>query len=673
MMGYFYGVNRSTHLYLIWIICCFSTIATAQVIQSPQWQNTIGSYLDEIPTKVIPTIDGGYLLAGHSKSTAGFDKTEANLATGKLDYWVVKVDSEGNKIWDEVIGGLKDDGLVTSVRLMNGTILLGGYSDSEVGYDKTDPNYNLTTIDGWLVCIDDSANVLWDKTYGCEGTEKIHYILPTSDGGALLCLESDSEACEEKTENCKGGDNDPDFWILKIDSLGLVQWQNTIGGSNTDIPAAAIELDNGDFMIVGNSNSPSGFDKTADFYGAPDSEYADYWIVYVDQTGHVVFDKTIGGYWGDYPKGIVQMSNANLIIIGSSTSPSGADKTEESFGGSDVWVVCIDTLGELLWDAAYGGMYADAPVCADIFASEQVLISGFSSSPPGPKKTAELYGESDYWMISIDSIGTMLWDVSIGCAGEDVLTDVFVVNDTTVVWCGYSNSDTCSFKDELQIGVAVEYADYFVAQLSGYNEIAYSLDLPICNGDSVQLPDGTYTNSVGVYDITLEGPYIDSHYSVHVESVGIDTSVFLGFYWLEAMELDGDAYVWVECSDFTMVLDSSVDQSFYPFASGNYACIIYKEGCVDTTSCVDIALGITNNTTEMLSSYPNPGDGAFYLQGFQSGTLIEIRNLHGQVIYSAVSTQPEAMIDIKEQASGIYRIVATYKGKQTELRYLKLQ
>ena len=673
-MGYFYGVNRSTHLYLVWIICCFSTIATAQVIQSPQWQNTIGSYLDEIPTQVLPAPDGGYLIAGHSNSIAGYDKTETSLTSGEVDYWVVKLDSAGNKIWDEVIGGPMDDVLMVSARLLNGTILLGGYSNSGVGYDKTDPNYNLTTIDGWLVCIDDSANVLWDRTYGCEGTEKIHYILPTSDGGAILCLESDSEACEEKTENCKGGDNDPDFWILKIDPVGIVQWQNTIGGNNTDMPFTALELENGDFMIAGNSNSAAGFDKTADFYGAPDSEYADYWILYVDQTGHVVYDKTIGGYWGEALSGMIQLPNSNFIVYGYSNSPSGADKTEPSFGGNDFWIVCIDTLANILWDSSFGGSNNDVPVCADLFESEQVIISGYSSSPPGTKKTADLYGESDYWMISLDSLGALLWDASIGCGGEDLLTDIFILNDTTILWCGYSNSDTCSFKNEFQIGGGVGYSDYFVTQLNGYQEVQYSIDLPICNGDSVQLPDGTYTNSVGVYDITLEGPYFDSHYSVHVDSVDIDTSIAFGFNMFEAMEWDGDAYVWVECSDFSMVLDSSTNLTFYPYFPGNYACIIYKDGCVDTTACIYGYPGaIQNNSVDELYCYPNPGDGVLYVKGFKAGTRIEIRNLFGQLIFTTVTTQSETMIDITAQVNGIYRITASAMGQQAELRYVKLQ
>ena len=102
------------------------------------------------------------LLAGYSESNASGEKS-AN-SKGSYDYWIIKIDANGNKLWDKTIGGGKNDYLRAITKTDDGAFLLTGYSDSNGTGDKTQPSQGGT--DYWVVKIDANGNKLWDKTFG---------------------------------------------------------------------------------------------------------------------------------------------------------------------------------------------------------------------------------------------------------------------------------------------------------------------------------------------------------------------------------------------------------------------------------------------------------------------------------------------------------------------------
>src|SRR5690606_23152649 len=110
------------------------------------------------------------------------DKTQGNK--GQFDFWVVKLDSNGNKLWDKTFGGNKSDHLSSLVQTTDGGYLLGGYSFSDNNGDKSQPSKG--NYDFWLVKIDASGNKLWDKSYGGSGSEELYSLIQTTDGGYIL-------------------------------------------------------------------------------------------------------------------------------------------------------------------------------------------------------------------------------------------------------------------------------------------------------------------------------------------------------------------------------------------------------------------------------------------------------------------------------------------------------
>src|SRR5205085_6033829 len=136
---------------------------------------------------------------------------------GQYDYWVVKTDTEGKKQWDKTFGGDGDDLLTTMVAISDGGYLIGGYSNSRIGGDRTESRGD---YDYWIVRIDKDGNKLWDKTFGGTTIDELYSIVPTQDGGYLLGGSSSSHIL-----------GDHDVWVLKVDKDGNKLWDKTFQGT----------------------------------------------------------------------------------------------------------------------------------------------------------------------------------------------------------------------------------------------------------------------------------------------------------------------------------------------------------------------------------------------------------------------------------------------------------
>jgi hypothetical protein len=171
-----------------------------------------------------PTPDGGYLLAG----TAGFgiSGNKTNAGFGAADYWVVKVDANGNKQWDKSYGGTDEDYLDSMILTSDGNYLLGGYSSSLISGNKTNTNYELE--DYWVVKIDPSGNILWQQAYGGSDYDELYALLATSDNGFLLGGTSRSPVSGNKT-NANFGSYDS--WAIKLSPETTPRPQLTIARS----------------------------------------------------------------------------------------------------------------------------------------------------------------------------------------------------------------------------------------------------------------------------------------------------------------------------------------------------------------------------------------------------------------------------------------------------------
>ena len=163
---------------------CGQTITLIQNVSAEFkiWDKTFGgSDTDEI-ISMITTSDGGYLLGGSSNSNSSVDKSENSR--GNYDFWVVKVNANGQKQWDRTFGGLGEEKLAGVIATPDGGFLLSGHSGSSAGGDKTENSRG--GFDFWIMKINANGQKQWDKTFGGNNTDYFGTIISTLDGGFVI-------------------------------------------------------------------------------------------------------------------------------------------------------------------------------------------------------------------------------------------------------------------------------------------------------------------------------------------------------------------------------------------------------------------------------------------------------------------------------------------------------
>ncbi len=351
-----------------------------------EWQNSIGGSESDDLHSIELTLDGGYIAAGESFSNISGDKTENSK--GIYDFWIVKLDNSGNVEWDKTIGG-EDYESFPQIRTTNDGYFICGESYSNVSGDKTENA--IGEDDYWLLKLDTSGNIVWQNTIGGANTDFLYSMAATSDGGCILGGFSNSNISGDKTENSKGG---YDYWIVKVDVAGNIEWDKTIGGSDGDKLYSIIQTSDSGFLLAGESSSNISGDKTEDSQGKND-----YWVVKLNSLGTIEWQNTIGGSEFDRAYSIYQTEDGGYILGGSSNSGISGDKTENGEGLSDFWFIKINSVGIIEWQNTMGG--DDADVINSIIQSSDgnYLIVGNSRSNISGDKTENSRGSSDFWII----------------------------------------------------------------------------------------------------------------------------------------------------------------------------------------------------------------------------------------------------------------------------------
>ncbi|HAD13154.1 MAG TPA: T9SS C-terminal target domain-containing protein [Saprospirales bacterium] len=429
-------------------LCAFSPLLS----QYPfiEWQNTIGGDDIDVLNCLQQTFDGGYILGGYSKSNISDDKTENSIGIG--DYWVVKLDPNGDVEWQNTIGGGSNDELTSLQQTIDGGYILGGYSNSYISGDKTE--HSVGYDDYWVVKLNSIGDIQWQNTIGGNSYEYFTSIQQTSDKGFILGGTSLSDISGDKTENNWGS---IDFWVVKLDTSGAIQWQNTIGGESDDRLHSLQQTTDGGYIIGGSSSSNNWGDKTENRIGQ-----FDYWVVKLDAAGAIQWQNTIGGSFNDQLYSIQQTADGGYILGGDSNSNISGDKTENSLGSHDFWVVKLDTDGVIQWQNTIGGSSDDFLHSLQQTVDGGYILGGSSSSDISGDKNQNSRGGLDYWVVKIDNLGVIQWQLTIGGSSGDGLNSICQTNDNGYILGGISHSYFSFDKIESNLG----NGDYWVVKLS---------------------------------------------------------------------------------------------------------------------------------------------------------------------------------------------------------------
>lgn len=461
------------------------------------WERSYGGKHAEFLYDAQPTADYGFILAGSSISSKNGNKTEANK--GNLDYWVWKMDEKGTAEWQKSFGGNGVD-LLQSVRITNdGGFVLAGTSTSSVSSDKKEMCKGQE--DFWVIKLDATGQEMWQRTIGGSGQEKLLSIAQTKDGGYILGGSSSSDKSEPdekgvtdkygKKENSRGG---LDYWVVKLDNKGEIEWDKTIGGKYLDELKSIEQTKDGGFILGGYSNSPESGDKSQKNFGL-----GDYWIVKLDNEGTIEWQETFGGDKDDNLFALTQTNDGGYIAGGNSNSGATNSKSKSNKNGTDFWVVKLNENGSIQWQETYN--YGKYDVLTSIVENRDgtFLIGGYAqsesksnTSKESNKNTkADKEGVNDYIALKIKANGDEIWTQTVGSKGDEVLNKLFETRDGGYILAGTSKGEVSRDKNSFKGG-----SDFWIVKLKDKEK----KDKEKQNIEAIPNPASTYTNAIVGYD-----------------------------------------------------------------------------------------------------------------------------------------------------------------------------
>ena len=419
------------------LVLFYSSLCNSQVIQ---WQKSFGGSANDEVHACEQTRDGGFIIGGNSVSGVSGNKTE--MCRGAFDYWMIKTDSLGNLLWQKTIGGNDYERLNSIAQTSDGGYILAGQSYSHISGEKTENSYGLQ--DYWVVKTDSLGNIEWQNSIGGFEEEYLNVIQQTGDKGYIIAGHSASGISGDKTELSNGT---YDYWVVKLDSTGTISWQNGIGGNGDDDLRTIDQTDDGGYILGGSSSSMISGDKTEGLIGGND-----YWIVKLDPLGSVVWQNTIGGTLYEVCTSIQQTSDGGYICGGLSSSDISGDKSENSRGQWDYWIVKLNSIGQIEWDKTIGGTADDWLYSIRQTGNGGFICGGHSNSGISGEKSENCRGLWDYWIVQLDSTGNIVWQKTIGGNLDEDLFAVRQTNDGGLILGGWSASGVSGEKNTVSFG-----------------------------------------------------------------------------------------------------------------------------------------------------------------------------------------------------------------------------
>lgn len=443
-----------------------------------EWQKTFGGAYSEYLLGVEQLLDGGFVLAGFSDSRASGNKSSLNF--GGTDYWIVRLDASGQRLWDQSFGGAGSDENNCVQQTADGGFILGGSSSSDPGGNKISPHFGSGfNYDFWVVRLDASGAALWDRSFGGTGEDQLNSLQQTVDGGFVLGGSSASGTNSHKNAPNLGGH---DFWIVRLDANGDKLWDQSFGGASSDILASLKKTQDGGFILGGASSSDPGGNKTSPHFG-PVFTY-DFWVIRLDPNGNKLWEKTFGGSGDDFVLSTQETADGGFIVGGMSDSSPGGNKTSPNYGSRDFWVVRLDASGNKLWEQSFGGSGDDRVKSLQQTVDGGFLLGGMSTSGLTGNKSTPGFGGSDFWVVRLDALGNKLWEQSYGGAKDDELHALQQTADGGFILSGHSFSGLDGNKTAPNVDSSNVHNDFWVIKLEP-DEVRLCPLMPSLDGSQI--------------------------------------------------------------------------------------------------------------------------------------------------------------------------------------------
>ena len=339
----------------------------------PQWKKTFGGEAGDAANAVAPSTDGNFFIAGKTNSSFG-QVTGFHAASNTDDAWVIKIDGDGNLLWQKTLGGFKNENANSVLSTRDGGCIIVGGTKSTDG-DLVGMKEGL-----WIVKLSSQGTIQWQKTYGSNSRAEIaKSIVEAKDGNYLITGVAYDGGGDFSTSTYHGSN---DVLVLKIDGVGNLLWQKLIGGSGMDWGQSVVVCKDGGSVIAGFTTSKDG-DVTGLHYDRKVGLQDDMWIVKLDAVGNIVWQKTMGGINRDRGFSIMENALGHFVAIG--------------FRNDDVYAVKLSVSGTIIWEKTFGGTGIDEGKGIAETSDGNLIFLGKTDSNDYDIDTNN--GWFDYWLV----------------------------------------------------------------------------------------------------------------------------------------------------------------------------------------------------------------------------------------------------------------------------------
>ena len=349
-----------------------------------EWQKCLGGNEDDGAYSIVQTSDGGYAVAGYTRSDSG----DVVGRHGSTDIWVVKITNSGNIEWQKCLGGTSRENAYSIIQTLDGGYAIAGETNSNDG-DVSGLHWNSSFLmDAWVVKLTNQGEIEWQKVLGGGGSESAQSILQLPDSSYVFVGTTNSK--DGDVSGIHGTHGYIDGWLVKLSSKGEMLWQKCIGSDSIDFLYNIILAVDSGYIVTGTSNG----------FGALSSNRYDFWVLKLDNNGSTVWQNVISGTGSESAAAITKSFDGTYLVCGSTSSNDSI--ISGNHGGSDIFLAELTTDGKNIWHKCYGGSSSDGAFGAVQNDNGSIFLAGLTTSQDGDVSGRHgVANNYDFWIAEL--------------------------------------------------------------------------------------------------------------------------------------------------------------------------------------------------------------------------------------------------------------------------------
>ena len=641
--------------------------------QNLEWVQQIGGVgIDNGSAIVVDSMGNSYTV-GTFNQTVDFDPSNNNftlVSGGSDDVFITKLDPSGNFIWAKQIGGVDSDQARAAAIDTLGNIYIASSFIGTINFATSSGNVSFVSYgvsDIFLAKLDSLGNILWGRQIGGTSTDLVEKMAIDGQGdivltGSFYGTTDFDPGTGVYNLTCSGTAVNSDVYVCKLNTNGDFIWAKQIGGIGYDF-GNDITFDNSDNLcITGQFNGTCDFDPGFNTFNLTAIGGSDVFILKLNSSGDFLWVKQLGSSMNDSGKSINVDNSGEIYVSGFfldavTVNLSSGNITLTPFGGTDVFIAKINSLGDLLWAKQIGGTNSETSIASAVDNDGNLYCAGVFKdlvdfNPGSPTFYLQSEGNYDIFLTKFSPSGEFNWAVRMGGVNEDYVRDLAIDLNGNILSTGY-------FQDVVDFDPGSN-----TLNLNSFGSLdAYTQKLNQCSlivGFDVQTACDSYTWIDG---ITYTSSNNNAQFNLLNAALnGCDSLVNLN--------------LTLNASSSSIQYQTGLDNFTWPVngqtytQSGTYTAVIPNAAGCDSSITLDLTLtftGIDEQENSIIIISPNPASDFVIINASEEliGKSYTIIDLNGNTLKEGTLTQKEQKIEIGNLSEGMYMFKINNETERT--------